>query len=113
MATCSGCAYEAAPGFAFCPRCGSRLPASCATCGRASEPDFAFCPHCGTPRATQPPAPASAPPRHPAPAVANAAGEAGRRHGTVLFVDLSGFTSLAEGFDPEVGHAEFLKMRPA
>ena len=101
MATCSGCAYEAAPGFAFCPRCGSRLPASCATCGRASEPDFAFCPHCGTPRATQPPAPAPAPPRHPAPAVANAAGEADRRHVTVLFADLSGFTSLAERIDPE------------
>ena len=103
MATCSGCAYEAASGFAFCPRCGARLPASCAACGRACEPDFAFCPHCGTPRVMQP---AAAPPvqrPNPTPPAgrSEAGREADRRHVTVLFADLSGFTSIAERVDPE------------
>ncbi len=57
--TCTGCGSEVSRDFAFCPRCGQRLPAE--------------------------------------------AGErqADRRHVTVLFADLSGFTTLAERLDPE------------
>src|SRR4030095_12084613 len=96
MTTCPGCDTEAAPGFALCPRCGRRLPSPCAACGFACEPDFAFCPRCGAAGAPTPPVP-PAPPQKPA----DPSREADRRPVTVLFADLSGFTTLSERLDPE------------
>jgi adenylate cyclase len=102
---CPGCGGATAPGFAFCPRCGRRLPRDCAACGFACAPDFAFCPRCGASLEAAPapvsPAPA---PVSPAPAPrpeASGAAEADRRLVTVLFADVSGFTSLSERLDPE------------
>src|SRR5215813_1628444 len=108
---CAGCGSEVSAGFAFCPRCGRRQPVACAACGAPCEPDFAFCPRCGTARppahatlADTPVASATAPggtagvmlsPRHdPSP-------DADRRQVTVLFADVSGFTTLSERLDPE------------
>jgi adenylate cyclase len=112
--TCAGCSFEAPPDFAFCPRCGRRLPAACPACGFACEPDFAFCPRCGAAQRSAPvaapavavppppPAPAPAPPaRAVAPVPSPAGPEADRRQVTVLFADLTGFTSLSERLDPE------------
>ena len=96
MITCPGCDTEAAPGFAFCPRCGRRLPSPCAACGFACEPDFAFCPRCGAARSPNTPV-TPAPPQKPA----DPSHEADRRPVTVLFADLSGFTTLSERLDPE------------
>ena len=118
--TCTGCGYEASRDFAFCPRCGQRLPRVCAACGRPCDAEFAFCPHCGAPQASSP-APATSPPQttgaasatsprqatsalHRPPTPAPPAPDerhADRRHVTVLFADLSGFTTLAERLDPE------------
>ena len=108
--TCAGCGSEASSGFAFCPRCGRRLPSPCPACGFTCEPDFAFCPRCGAARgpgpsaATSPgtpPAPVE-PKKVPAAAPPDGTGrEADRRQVTVLFADLSGFTALAERLDPE------------
>jgi adenylate cyclase len=70
---CSGCGFEPSPTFAFCPQCGQRL----AGAGPAA-------------------ADVVAPP--PSPAAADAAD---RRPVTVLFADLTGFTSLSEALDPE------------
>jgi adenylate cyclase len=100
MPTCSGCHFEVSPGFAFCPRCGQRLPRACSACGRPCEAGFAFCPHCGAPQGSG--APAAAELRTPAKTDDR---EADRRHVTVLFADLSGFTTLAERLDPEVVRA--------
>jgi adenylate cyclase len=108
MLTCSGCDSEVSSGFAFCPRCGRRLPSPCVACGFACEPDFAFCPRCGAARGPGDATPLGAPPaavepkKIPAPVKANGTGrEADRRQVTVLFADLSGFTALAERLDPE------------
>src|SRR5262245_47871060 len=100
---CPDCSFETAPGFAFCPKCGRRLPVECAACGFACAPDFLFCPKCGAsleakPKPTPAPTAASSPVR-PAPACSSV--EADRRLVTVLFADVSGFTSLSERLDPE------------
>src|SRR5262245_46339469 len=96
---CAGCGFEAAPDFGFCPKCGRPLPRSCAGCGFACPPDFAFCPKCGIALdATPVPAPPPAAPRVTAPP---SGAEADRRLVTVLFADVSGFTSLSERLDPE------------
>jgi adenylate cyclase len=108
VVTCAGCGFEAAADFAFCPRCGRKLAATCASCGTPSPPDFAFCPRCGARLGTTqpPPAPAARPQettaRQPPPPPAAPAADAGdRRPVTVLFADLTGFTSIGERLDPE------------
>ncbi|SED38980.1 Predicted ATPase [Rhizobiales bacterium GAS188] len=119
---CSGCGFEVQSGFAFCPRCGAKQPSSCPSCGHICAADFAFCPKCGAhidgvPQArNQREAPTSVaadlrPPMPPPAAVIEPASrampfpfdmEADRRTVTVLFADLSGFTTLSERLDPEV-----------
>jgi adenylate cyclase len=61
----------------------------CRRCQFDVSVDFAFCPGCGNKLGA-----ASA-------AVAVAAAEADRRSATVLFADLSGFTTIPEKVDPE------------
>jgi adenylate cyclase len=108
MPTCSGCSFEASPDFAFCPRCGRRLPSPCPACGFGCEPDFAFCPRCGQARgegpggATAAGGPAALSELQAASAKQDTTGRAAdRRQVTVLFADLSGFTALSERLDPE------------
>jgi adenylate cyclase len=84
---CGGCGLEASPAFAFCPGCGRRLSAppaaSVAPPGPSADP---------TSRAISPTA------TPPAPAAGR---EADRRQVTIVFADLTGFTSIAERLDPE------------
>jgi len=107
---CVGCGFELQPGFAYCPKCGEKQPAACAACGYPCAPDFAFCPKCGAragtaeaSRAREAMLPQAAEAeRVSRPAPADDHGEADRRTVTVLFADLSGFTTLSEKLDPEV-----------
>jgi class 3 adenylate cyclase/RNA polymerase subunit RPABC4/transcription elongation factor Spt4 len=113
MTACSACGFELQPDFAFCPRCGTRLPEACAACGFPCPPDFRFCPKCGSPRGATPAVPASARPsetaalrQEPSPAAEphvpeQGSADANRRLVTVLFADLSGFTALGARLDPE------------
>jgi class 3 adenylate cyclase/tetratricopeptide (TPR) repeat protein len=97
---CSNCQTENAPGTKFCKECGTRLGLACATCGNALLPDAKFCGECGTPVS---PAATSGSGVVPASAriAAPSAPVAERRIVSVLFADLVGFTTLAEGRDAE------------
>ncbi len=97
---CSSCGTANEPGRKFCKECGARLAIACPACGAANAPDAKFCGECGTvlgPSSAQAAA-SAAPSTTPA---TLAAPRAERRLVSVLFADLVGFTSFAEGRDPE------------
>jgi adenylate cyclase len=101
--SCTGCGFEAAADFAFCPKCGTRLVPTCPACGAPTAADFAFCARCGGHLGETPGADlASGKQAAPQPASqATAPDYADRRPATVLFADLTGFTALSERLDPE------------
>src|SRR6185295_7664558 len=102
-------------GVSFCEQCGARLPASCARCGAAVPAGTKFCGACGAPvgapaadrPATVPyPEPQSYTPAHLAERILKDRGALSgeRKLVTVLFADVSGFTSISERLDPEEVH---------
>jgi class 3 adenylate cyclase len=96
---CSSCGTANEPGRKFCKECGTRLAVACPACGAANAPDAKFCGECGTVLGSSG-AQAGAPAATVTPA-AVAAPVAERRLVSVLFADLVGFTTLADGRDPE------------
>ena len=114
---CIGCGFELLPSFVFCPRCGRRQPSACLACGMPCEAEFSFCPRCGSALRSSSPAesahregvPAAAAPQASvkpidtgnAVAIDAVNPDADRRQVTVLFADVSGFTTLSERLDPE------------
>src|SRR3954464_14093711 len=86
--TCGSCGAVNAAGRKFCTDCGTPLAAACPSCGVSLEGTERFCGECGTPLIAEvaPPVPAAA---------------AERRHVSVLFADLVGFTTASENRDAE------------
>ncbi|MCE9583205.1 MAG: AAA family ATPase, partial [Planctomycetes bacterium] len=87
---CQGCGAENLPTARFCGGCGGGLAAAgpanaCPRCRAPNPPGCKFCNQCGTRLGT---------------AAYEDEGKE-RRIVTVLFADVSGFTSLAERLDPE------------
>src|SRR5258708_8095572 len=121
---CPRCQTQNRPGAQFCRSCGARFDAVCPKCHARVEPNSRFCDACGAdlaaaqataappggPAPAAPPAQFGAPgaytPKHLAEKIltSRSALEGERKQVTVLFVDVSGFTSLAEGLDPEDVH---------
>ncbi len=89
--TCWSCQGETPADKPFCANCGASLTPRCAACGANLVAGKPFCADCG--KATTP-----APTTHVATPIESVAE---RRLCSVLFVDLVGFTPLAEGLDPE------------
>ncbi len=83
--TCAVCGHVNAADQKFCVSCGSGLAVQCPNCGHTNPPAARFCGNCGTQLAS---APASQP-------------EEERRLVTVVFADISGFTSHSRDRDPE------------
>ncbi|NJD30220.1 MAG: zinc-ribbon domain-containing protein, partial [Chloroflexi bacterium] len=106
--TCSNCGTENQAGAKFCMECGAAIEPGCPSCGTINPPSAKFCFECATPLRLMAGAGAGAaaglgPAAGPAPGAA--AGGAGpvaeRRLVSVLFADLVGFTTFAEGRDSE------------
>jgi class 3 adenylate cyclase/tetratricopeptide (TPR) repeat protein len=91
---------ENRPGRRFCGKCGTALAIACPACGASNDADESYCGECGAKlggassdhssllSTTRPPVDAA---RH----------SSERRHVSVLFADLVGFTSLSEERDAE------------
>ena len=91
--SCPNCAAENPERARFCMSCGAELTPACPSCGAQNPAGAKFCIECGSPLAGESAAPAQ-------PAAAEAPPEE-RRHATVLFADLSGYTAAAERLDHE------------
>ena len=116
---CPRCQTQNRPGAQFCRSCGARLEATCPRCQARVEPGSRFCDACGAELAVSPAPAIAAPaagtpfaspgaytPKHLAEKIltSRSALEGERKQVTVLFVDVSGFTSLSERLDPEDVH---------
>src|SRR3989338_6069044 len=107
---CAACQTETRPGGRFCEEGGARLEAACPACGAPVPADRKFGGACGAPLAgaAAPAAERFASPRaYTPPHLAErilrerSALSGERKQVTVLFADVSGFTSLSERLDPE------------
>jgi class 3 adenylate cyclase/tetratricopeptide (TPR) repeat protein len=87
---CSNCATENPQENKFCRKCGKQLSLSCPQCGAKVLADDSFCGKCGQDLATA---------NETEQALPESDGE--RKHVTVLFSDLSGYTAMSERLDPE------------
>jgi len=100
---CPACGAETRAGRRFCAKCGAALALQCKACGAPYEDGDAFCGECGAALGAATPAPVQVSPP-PSPIVLPTP-ERGRpterRHVSVLFADLVGFTSLSQQRDAE------------
>ena len=89
-ASCHECGTENPERARYCMTCGAALVAICPGCEAENPPQAKFCIECGTALGTglAPATPEEAPPEE-------------RRHATVIFADLSGYTAVSERLDPE------------
>ena len=95
---CSSCGSANPVDDRFCGDCGASLLPGCPSCGAANQPGKRFCGTCGTPLV---PGAVRDGGSHPVLTPRNPAPVAERRLVSVLFADLVGFTTLAEGRDAE------------
>jgi class 3 adenylate cyclase/tetratricopeptide (TPR) repeat protein len=92
---CARCRAENPPGARFCGACGAALGTACQACGAALADGQRFCSACGAPAGGR----------------AATADDAERRHATVMFSDLSGYTALNEALDPEEVEALMARIK--
>ena len=109
---CPQCRHDNPDGVKFCGECGARFESLCPRCGTGNPPANKFCYQCGQALAS-PPTPAarfaspkSYTPPHLAEKILTSRTvlEGERKQVTVLFADVSGFTSISEQLDPEEVH---------
>src|ERR1041385_3525429 len=109
---CAQCGSQNPAEFRFCASCGAPLVRRCSACGADLDPEHRFCGRCGQAVEVGPPAldenPWAAASRigtddagQPVPTYVDQEIRGGRRHVTVLFADLVGYSTLAERMDPE------------
>jgi class 3 adenylate cyclase/tetratricopeptide (TPR) repeat protein len=98
---CANCGTPNEAGRKFCAECGKSLGVACANCGTVNAAGVKFCGECGSAMQSSGAAAATATAAAIAPAQPSPDAGAERRLVSVLFADLVGSTTLAEGRDPE------------
>ena len=107
---CPKCHFENPADARFCNQCGDKFEIACPACGKTNPPGSRFCNGCGQglEQGTRAPPPHDSQPSSTTPEFAakkplpiQRAAEGERKHVTVLFSDLSGYTALSEKLDPE------------
>ncbi len=104
---CTSCGHENPERARFCNGCGNALAPACPSCDTENPPGARFCNHCGSALAgseqTPDPDPREFTPQHLAEKILTTRSsiEGERKHVTVVFMDVVGFTSMAEPADPE------------
>jgi class 3 adenylate cyclase/tetratricopeptide (TPR) repeat protein/ABC-type dipeptide/oligopeptide/nickel transport system ATPase component len=88
---CPKCQFENPEGKKFCQECGLKLALICPNCKSENLATGKFCGDCGQRLENE--TPVEEKPIPPA--------ESERKHVTVLFSDLSGYTAMSEKLDPE------------
>src|ERR1700736_456140 len=96
--TCSACGADNRAGARFCVKCGASLARACPSCGASYTAGDDFCSECGARLAAE--AISRSAPSTDALRV-DPQRSAERRHVTVLFADLVGFTPLSQQRDAE------------
>jgi class 3 adenylate cyclase/tetratricopeptide (TPR) repeat protein len=86
---CSKCQFDNKEDAKFCKKCGTKLEFICPSCGYPYGEDNLFCDQCGQ-RLEE---------AIEEKAIPQTEGE--RKHVTVLFSDLTGYTAMSEKLDPE------------
>ena len=87
---CPKCSFENREGAKFCNECGHKFITSCPGCGATNRFGSKFCDECGQDLGEK-----GKPQKHIPPS------DGERKYTTVLFSDLSGYTTLSEKLDPE------------
>jgi class 3 adenylate cyclase/tetratricopeptide (TPR) repeat protein len=103
---CARCRAENPPGARFCSACGQSLGSACGQCGAGLVGGQRFCSSCGHDVAALGGAAMAAPTVQAGPAE-----EGERRHATVMFADLCGYTALNEALDPEEVEAVMTRIK--
>ena len=87
---CPKCKNENRKGARFCKECGANLELACAACGTVYEMGSKFCDECGLSLSQE--SQIEKP---------DLTSDGERKHVTVLFSDLTGYTAMSERLDPE------------
>ena len=106
---CPKCQFENPEGIKFCGECGVKLERLCPRCNSLSPPNFKFCGECGQSLISVKEIPeqksdTDEQPSRPFTKIFSNDGtsfEGERKHVTVLFSDLTGYTTMSERLDPE------------
>ncbi len=99
------CQFDNPHGAKFCVECGAKLEKLCPQCNSSNAPEFKFCGECGydfTTSSPTPPPPIELSTEEKTKVETLETERQGeRKHVTVLFSDLCGYTAMSERLDPE------------